>query len=257
MNLEYTLKKILKKNAVEEANSFTQFCIKKNYRHRQNSKYFEDDELNLGGVIYQPDVYDFASLLAEKLKCSCIIDIGCGNAKKLVSLYPKFKIIGIDYGKNINECKKNYPFGTWIDSNLENSDLITSMNEDLSNSLIICSDVIEHLVNPTNLLDNIRTLMNYSQICLITTPDRDLTRGKNDFGPPKNEHHVREWNILELEQLLKSFNLDLVISGLTASSDQDYRKKTMFFVLGNHNKNEILTKLTDFKREHSKIIKKY
>jgi len=257
LNLNFILKKIIKKNNFEETNSLTQFCIKKNYHHRKNSKYFEDEESNLGGITYQPDIYGFASFLAEKSGCSCIIDIGCGNAKKLVSLHPNFKIIGIDYGKNINECKKNYPFGTWINSNLESSDLTKSMNENLSKSMIICSDVIEHLINPSNLLSNIRILMNHSRICLITTPERDLTRGKNDFGPPINKHHIREWNFSELEQLLKSYNLDLVISGLTASSDLNFENKTMFFVLGNHNKNEILKKLTDFKGEHTKILKKY
>lgn len=256
MKLQSTLKKILKSD-FEKTNSTTQFCIKKNYYHRINPKYFEDVESNLRGITYQPDVYNFASYLAEKLECSHIIDIGCGSAKKLISLYPNFEIVGIDYGVNIKDCKTKYPFGNWFDFNLENSDFTKAVSELLPKSLIICSDVIEHLVNPSNLLNIIRTLMDKSPICLITTPERDLTRGKSDFGPPLNKHHVREWNFSELEQLLKSYNLDIVISGLTASSDQDFKEKTMFFALGNHNKNELLNKLTNFNREHTKIIKKY
>jgi len=32
---------------------------------------------------------------------------------------------------------------------------------------------------------------------LISTVERDICRGVSDMGPPKNGHHVREWNKLE------------------------------------------------------------
>jgi hypothetical protein len=29
---------------------------------------------------------------------------------------------------------------------------------------------------------------------VISTPERDIVRGGNDFGPPENPAHYREWN---------------------------------------------------------------
>lgn len=257
MKLNFNLKKFIKKQEKELISTKTAYFIKENYKHRINPNYCYDVDPSESGITWQPDVYDFAAEIAEKLRCTYILDIGCGLAHKLVSQYPKFKIIGIDYGRNIIKCKNEYQFGKWISWDLERPFEINLDKEILSKSIIICSDVIEHLVNPSNLLKTIKKFLDNSTACIISTPERDLTRGINDFGPPANLQHVREWNLMEFERFLQSYGFNLGLIGLTASNDKNYEKKTILAVL-NNNKSKIDQKIwDDFNRLHTKILKKY
>jgi hypothetical protein len=71
--------------------------------------------------------------------------------------------------------------------------------------LIICSDVIEHLKNPEDLLSFI-SKMNF-KLLVISTPDRDKVQsyhfGRLFNGPPSNREHVREWNSAEFKKLIQ------------------------------------------------------
>lgn len=174
-----------------------------------------------------------------------IIDFGCGNGKKLIKLYPDFQIIGVDIGCNLNYCRDNHPFGIWLEHDLENSQAINIHDDILKKSIIICADVIEHLINPAYFLWNIRKAMNFSPACLISTPERDLLRDSNSFGPPKNLSHVREWNMSEFINLLNAFHFNVKFYGLTISNDIDRRKETSLAILGNNNKNYSKTKILD------------
>jgi len=172
--INFLLSKKLAKQ--EQVNNEPAFCIKENYRHRLKPKYFQDSLTEKSGTTWQPDVYDFASKLATRFGCTHILDVGCGTANKLVSLYPKFEIIGIDFGQNLKKCSSKYPFGKWIESDLEKPLSINLDTVKLEKTAIICSDVIEHIINPTNLLNNLKILLNHSLFCILTTPERDLAR---------------------------------------------------------------------------------
>jgi len=207
------------------------FFIKSDYVSRSHPSYFVDNLADLKGITHQPHVYPFAAFLARKFGCSHIIDVGCGSAKKLIKLHPEFEIIGIDIETNIEYCRNEYDFGEWIEFDLEQPKSLTISDKVLQESTIICSDVIEHLVNPSNMLTILKNWMSYAPVCLLTTPERDLGRGENDNGPPANPHHVREWNMKELEQFLHSFAFQLLFVGLTANNDQEFFKKTTMVII--------------------------
>jgi SAM-dependent methyltransferase len=209
------------------------FYIKKGYSSRLDPEYFFDIE-QPGNVIWQPQVYKMADFLGKSLNCKYIIDIGCGTAKKLVGLYPNFQIIGVDYKSNLEICKEKYSFGTWIEHDLESDDLLRIPDDIVRDAVIVCADVIEHLINPGYLLMHLKELMNKSSICILSTPERDLTRGINDFGPPQNSSHVREWNREELTSLLTYFELNIKYSSLTISENVGKEKKTILKILGNN-----------------------
>jgi 2-polyprenyl-3-methyl-5-hydroxy-6-metoxy-1,4-benzoquinol methylase len=211
------------------------FFIKKNYLHRLPIKYFDDVRKNNNDIVFQPHVISFAAYLANRLNCSYLIDLGCGNAEKLVIHHPKFKIIGIDFKNNIGKCKNIYDFGTWIEIDFDKPHDIEISEEILKNSIIICSDVIEHLENPSFLLQSIKKILNFSKLCIITTPERDLKRGTKDFGPPLNPHHIREWNFTEFKNLLEFHNFNLAFKGLTVSNNKEDLKETIIVGLGNNN----------------------
>lgn len=113
------------------------YFIKPGYISRTNINYFYDILEEETSIIHQPDVYTLAIFLGEKFSCTYIIDIGCGRSNKLIKLNSKFKIIGIDYGDNINFCKKNYQFEKWIKINLEEPKIIPINYKILRNNIEI------------------------------------------------------------------------------------------------------------------------
>jgi SAM-dependent methyltransferase len=164
--------------------------------------------------------------LARELGCSRIIDVGCGRAQKLIKLHPEFSIVGIDHGPNIEYCRR-YTFGTWIECDVERESLADLPAQ---GSVVVCADVIEHLVNPVLLLQSLRTLLERGAgAVLLSTPERDLLRGRDHFGPPPNPCHVREWNTAELRKLLLSMGFEPHMQ-LTARNDLTFEEKTILAI---------------------------
>ena len=207
------------------------FFIKQGYTPRSAPEYFHDTLADTRGINYQPDAYPFAAHLAAFYGCRHIIDIGCGLAHKLVELHPRFELIGIDYGDNLRGCRERYGFGRWIEWDLERDGLLELDPAVVASSVVVCSDVIEHLVNPTDLLASLRALMEHAPAAVLTTPERDLVRGSSHTGPPQNPSHVREWNLAELETLLRSAGLNNNFAGLTMDNDREWQKRTSLVVL--------------------------
>lgn len=210
------------------------FGIKSGYQSRDTSLYFLDQPLKFNGAIYQPDVYRFAAYLARHFGVKYIIDVGCGKAGKLAALAAEFQIIGIDYGANIDYCREHYAFGEWLAWNLEHNGNLPLDPLVVRQSVIICADVIEHLNNPAHLLHNLYQMLEEAPVALLTTPERDLVRGKDDWGPPANFHHIREWNLIEFQTYIAAQGFNVTFSGLTFNNDVDREKKTALLVIENH-----------------------
>jgi 2-polyprenyl-3-methyl-5-hydroxy-6-metoxy-1,4-benzoquinol methylase len=175
------------------------------YRSREAPEYYVDTpQVNrLGMRIYaQPDVYSTAARVARELGGRQIIDVGCGDGAKLSQLHPEFEVVGVDFGRNIEECRRKYPFGTWIEQDLDRPDPIAV--EPREGAVVISADVIEHLVDPDKLLSQLRALLDKAGAVVISTPDRERWRGPEDVGPPVNPAHVREWTAVEFARYLKS-----------------------------------------------------
>lgn len=207
------------------------YFIKPGYTSRDRPDYFADDVTAIRGVVYQPDVYPFAAYLGERFGCTGVIDVGCGTAGKLAGLYPRFKITGVDFGPNLHHCRTAYPFGTWVEWDLDRLGTVPMPEDVLRQSVIVCADVIEHLTAPEHLLDGLKAWMTHAPVCLLSTPERDLARGANDLGPPANPHHVREWTLAELGRLLDAWGFNVQFLGLTASTDRHREKETILAVI--------------------------
>lgn len=205
------------------------FFIKPGYRARTQPEYYAD--IHDDGTIWQPEVYPLAATLAYQYECRYIIDIGCGRARKLAALYPEFDIIGMDFGSNLEYCRAQYPFGKWIEVDLEGGVPVEISPEILRSAVVVNSDVIEHLVDPTRLMQMIRSYLVHAKVALISTPERDLERGPHDMGPPANTTHIREWNLDELETMLSSEGLRPAYCGLTMSNDAEQLRKTSLAII--------------------------
>lgn len=136
-----------------------------------------------------------------------VIDVGCGDGDKLVAFFEN-DTTGIEYAENYELCTKRYPDRKWINANLE----VEFPLEKVENALILCIDVIEHLVKPDFLLNTFAELLKYNNTLIISTPDRERIYGKNHLGPPRNTSHVREWTQDELVNLLKHYNIPVQVS---------------------------------------------
>jgi SAM-dependent methyltransferase len=201
------------------------YFLKEGYRERPAPEYFVDFERKIEG---QPHVYPIAADLARRLGCRKIIDIGCGYSRKLVVLHPEFEIVGLDFGPNIDHCREHYPFGTWISWDIEHEPL---PELDAAGSVVVCADVIEHLVDPQILLVHLRTLLEQAATGLLSTPERDLIHGEDHYGPPPNRCHAREWNMAEFEAFLVSAGLAPVRLELTQSGDRSPEKMNILATL--------------------------
>lgn len=227
----YREKTLLSLPANVNQHSPENFYIKETYKSREEIQFFNDINNVTDESIWQPLIYPFAYFLAKENNLTTIIDLGCGSAYKLQSFRNEFEVIGVDIMDNIQYCRTHYDWGKWIEYNIEDDNLLDLNGVDLKVSLVICSDVIEHLKNPLTLLNTLKELLIKVPFALISTPERDLARGVNDFGPPKNTAHIREWNFEELNKLFISNNFRVVYSDLTCSNTIDYNYKTTFCLL--------------------------
>ncbi len=198
------------------------------YKENTETKQYIDHD---DGVIWQFGAYDLAFSMMNEVKS--VIDIGCGGARKL----RRFSMAGIPIiGYDANHPKEL----PWLDQRKIDLDKIEG--EDLTAgaefpSLIICADVIEHLLCPERLLVELIDLAIDGNIVMITTPDRELCHGSRHNGPPPNLAHAREWKgdellsfIWDMIPLAYKEKLDLDLS-FTQTTDKTTDKNTITIIL--------------------------
>lgn len=203
------------------------FEIKPQYVHRVPPRYYVDDER---GVTWQPDVYQFAAGCAVGMQATAIIDLGCGRASKLAVIarqLPQIDCIGVDYGPNLEWCRQNRPGMNWVECDLDSEEWPRLAVE---NPLIVCADVIEHLIFPDRFLSHVRAMLGTGTV-VLSTPERDLTHGGEHNGPPPNKCHAREWNASEFRAFLESSGFRILHYGLTRSNDSSPDEHTILSVV--------------------------
>lgn len=166
-----------------------------------NIKKWEGLKLSSKSFYNQYYVYVIGKKLIKKLNLSSVLDIGCREANKLMNLiYPVCNnVYGIDFEDYfIEQCKRKYKTDNFFVDDVENPKLELNKKFDL----IICSDIIEHLIDPDKLLHYIRKYSHENSVIIISTPERDLRYGKQ-CNKPKLKGHIREWNFLEFKNYIE------------------------------------------------------
>ena len=218
-------------DGIDQVGKATDYFIKSGYASRLMPEYFQDTPGSSDGKTYQPDVYRMAEAFGKFASAKYLIDVGCGRATKLSALSDQFEIIGLDYGDNIEYCRSTFQYGTWIDHDFEKDAVMPVTGVELSSALVVCADVIEHLIDPLPLLSNLKRFADDGALIVLSTPERVLVQGMRDLGPPVNLAHVREWSIAELRALLISVGFRIAFMGLTADNDEDREMSTIIAVL--------------------------
>ena len=158
--------------------------------YRSRNEYHHHDDQDLTDE-WQKEVYEHAAALAEKYRYEKIADVGCGSGYKLVHYFEDKITLGLELACNLDFLRNQYPQRNWA---LSDFDHIPDFKPDL----VICSDVIEHLVDPDDLLKFLLRLN--ARHYVISTPDRSLLFKpwqRRYWGPPRNPSHQREWTSRE------------------------------------------------------------
>lgn len=156
---------------------------------------------------WQEPVYRYASR-RKGGAARTVLDVGCGTGYKLVKYFAgkADRLIGLDQGSGVERARRDFPWATWIDGDLE-GDEVWARADSMPSDLVICADVIEHLVDPIGLLDHLHDLP--CGRLILSTPDRSRLDDTPPLGPPLNTRHVREWTMGELQALLRSRGFEI------------------------------------------------
>lgn len=144
-----------------------------------------------------------------------VVDIGCGSGYKLVNILGKFNTVGIETEPCYSFLKSKYPDRKWLLSGEQEKDFVDYTKDITDIDVIICSDVIEHIVNPDIL---IMYLLSFNaKYYILSTPCREILCNHPKFkriyhksfnGPPVNSCHVREWTMAEFKSYISAwFNI--------------------------------------------------
>jgi len=206
------------------------YNLKPTYISRDVPQYF-DDVLS-DSSSWQADIYRLAAKLARENNAERLIDLGCGQGQKLLALANEFYITGIDYGENIRQLLRKHAEHVWIETDL-NKEIIPIGA--FADSICICADVIEHLPDPSSLIETLRNAAQTAKYVLVSTPDRMRVHKKDHDGPPVNKYHVREWTLAELQGWFEQEGLPIVWAGWTISNDNRPEQRwTSLIILSAH-----------------------
>ena len=171
------------------------YHIKEGYNHRTTVENFDD--LVNNNEAHQKEVYQNVAQFMQKEQLISIVDIGCGSGYKLVKYFSHYTTFGLDLPNTIDQVRLWYPKHKW---GYVNELYFPYLKADV----VLCSDVIEHVEEPSLflwLLSEAEDIKHY----FFSTPDRDTVRAKGDNGPPKNASHYREWNQEEFLLFLSDY----------------------------------------------------
>jgi len=212
------------------------------YNCRTESANYVDGHDSLVGTVYQPFVYEAAFELVKKTQANYIIDIGCGDGRKIIKIkdyVEDCKIIMIDHAFIINNISVKYDFADYIAADLD-VEIPNIEIEILKNAVIVCSDVIEHLRHPNVLLSFLSQIKTEVKAIVLSTPDRNQERGLFDYGPPANPFHVFEWSLDEFTRLLNDYGFtNRIFAGLTISNTLTKVKATSVVISSKYVDNPI------------------
>jgi SAM-dependent methyltransferase len=202
------------------------FGLSADYVPNREGRYFLDAPIAETFQVHQPEVYGVAKFLLTAMGRSTVVDIGCGTGRKLFPHSACGTLIGIDFGTNIEIFARLFP-----DAQAVTVDLEQVMIEDLpriawADALVICSDVIEHLKDPTRVLKLLSWVSSLGAVIVISTPDREKVHRGHHGGPPVNPSHVREWSLDELRRLFDFHGIPFLFSGWTISDNFLRRRET-------------------------------
>lgn len=186
------------------------YGIKPAYRANPNPPslegYWDEGRVEMSGS-YQYFVYRRAMQLLRRHHLTSVMDVGSGPGTKVKELiWPHCRtVVLVDHPTVSRLAQATLPDAEFVGLDLET----TSLDLGRQFQLIICADVIEHLLDPDPCVAFIARHLAADGFAVISTPERDIIRGPSCDHCPKPEH-VREWNRGELAQYLRQHGFEVL-----------------------------------------------
>ena len=121
-----------------------------------------------------------------------VVDIGCGSGhllRALAARTPNAHFVGVDFSRNaIRRACKVLPEARWVVG-----DAYAPPVQEASFDLVLCTEVLEHLDRPRDMLDALARLCTPGGHVVVTVPDGELDAW---------EGHVNFWSESELASFL-------------------------------------------------------
>ncbi len=216
--------------SITGAPNLSSFGLPPNYVSRPAPIYFDDAPYVESKIIHQPEVYQAADYLLKGGQRTTIIDVGCGNGRKLRSVEAG-RHIGVDFGSNLSLCRKLFgEWGEWIEADFSSADCLAISELADEKTVVVCADVVEHLLNPEPLVALLAACYRQGAIVLTSTPDRIRVRGVHHRGSPPNPSHIREWALAEYAEFLAGHGLPPIFAGYTLNNNVERELKTIITI---------------------------
>jgi 2-polyprenyl-3-methyl-5-hydroxy-6-metoxy-1,4-benzoquinol methylase len=185
-----------------------------NYQNIYNKDYFSGKnsffyKLGYGNYakLYFDNLFKPLNPYINTLTTGKVLDVGCAYGFLLQRFPSSFKKFGIDVSEYaITVAKKRLPSETFIALGAE--DTLPFPEETFD--MVICNDVLEHLMNPANALENIMKVLKKDGILYITTPNMNLIRKKIFHYADKKEHHVSLFSHKDMLNLLQKIGFRII-----------------------------------------------
>lgn len=203
-------------------------CMDNKYNFRLETLFYDDSE---NKDEWQNEVYLKAKKISEEEGLYKIFDFGCGSGYKVIKYFgdKDYSIFMYDFKKTIEFVKNKYEY-------LDNINFIeaeSGFNKKIECDIVIMADVIEHVLDPNNLINIVLKNINFKYL-VVSTPDRGILYDESSeyyYGPPKNIHHIREWSFSEFRYyFLNNFGHLNILEHYISN----YYQKTQCIVLKNN-----------------------
>ena len=162
--------------------------------------------------------------VCKQVSFKTLLDVGCGNGLFSAALKPKVgcKLIGIDGSQYALDHAKQAGFDeTCLVSNLNEDRLPLT---DASVDMVVCKDVLEHLLHPEFIVSEIRRILQDNGHTLIHVPNHFSLRGRIFFlftnnidtfdffekSDRWNYPHIRFFSFPSLVRLLEKSGFEVV-----------------------------------------------
>lgn len=150
-----------------------------------------------------------AYYLAKPYVQGDLLEIGCGEGRGVELLAPQVSsFTAIDkIGEVIDVLRERFPAHTFTQSHIPP----LSFEDNIFDS-IVSFQVIEHIKEDKQYLEEIHRVLKPGGVAVITTPNRPLSLTRNPW-------HVREYTSKELENLAGSIFSKVEMKGITGSDN--------------------------------------
>jgi 2-polyprenyl-3-methyl-5-hydroxy-6-metoxy-1,4-benzoquinol methylase len=145
-----------------------------------------------------------------------ILEVGCGGGHVL-RLFPQCKLVGVDVsGEMLDKARRNL---MGYDVDLRKAELHAAGLEPASFDGIVCTEVLEHIVDPEAVLDSIARYLKPSGRAVITIPNDPLINSLKaairrtglTWLPPfrriawgGDHYHFHVWRLPEMRAMLSA-----------------------------------------------------